>query len=147
MGRLRRDDGNTSVLTIGFMVVILMIIGFGTALTAVELDRNRLQLVADGAALAGAGTVSDSAADYGAASGAPRVSTRSAETAAREFVAGHPELSGRLSRVTITDVRVDPDGTVHVDLRAVTSPPLIGWVSSALNRPVTISVSSSSRAF
>ena len=59
LARCRGERGNASVLTIGVSVVVLMVIAFGIAVTGVEIDRNRVQFVADGAALYAAGGASE----------------------------------------------------------------------------------------
>ena len=46
------DRGSMTVLTTGVLVVILLVMAVGTAITSVHLERNRLQSAADGAALA-----------------------------------------------------------------------------------------------
>ncbi len=53
-GRLADQVGSMTVLTTGVLVVILMVMAVGTAVTGVHLERAALQDMADSAALAGA---------------------------------------------------------------------------------------------
>src|SRR5699024_5001952 len=48
--RVRDARGSMTILTTGVLVVILMVLAVGTAITGVQLERNGLQYAADSAA-------------------------------------------------------------------------------------------------
>ncbi len=143
VNRGRDEAGNTSVLTIGVMVVVLMVIAFGAAVTGVEVDRNRLQFVADGAALY-ASSAFDESQVYGHDPGTlgPAPTDADARARARAYVEKYPIQHPRIRDVTVSSVRVEPDGRVAVTLRARTRPPLVGWIADALDVPVPLTVHS-----
>ena len=58
--RVLESRGSMTILTTGVLVVILMVIGVGTAITGVQLERNGLQHAADSAALAASQAVDPS---------------------------------------------------------------------------------------
>lgn len=151
---LREERGNTSVLTIGVMVIVLMVIAFGAAITGVELDRNRVQAMADGAALSAAAAVDEDAVEaFNAGYRAPGqtrsklISQDSAEQAVEDYLASYPAGGGSLGRVEVESVEVHPSGDVTVRMVAETSPPLVGWISRGLDAPVTLRVESEAHSF
>lgn len=54
LSALRRDDGQTTVLTVGLCALLIGLMLVMLAATTVQLQHRRLQSLADGAALAGA---------------------------------------------------------------------------------------------
>lgn len=141
--RVREEHGNTSVLTIGLTVIVLMLIGFGVALTGVEIDRNRLQFVADGAALYASSAFDERQVYDGDGSVTSRSPTEAqARDRVREYLAEYPLRHRRLSHIQARRVSVEADGRVHVELVAQTKPPLVGWISESLDVPVRITVAS-----
>lgn len=139
--RLASEDGNASVLTIGLVTIVLMLIAFGTALTGIELDRNRLHFIADGAALYASGAFDETSVYEGSEAHvrfAP--SETSADERVREYVRQYPGTSARLRNVTVDSVDAYADGRVEVRLSAVTDPPLVGWISRSLDAGVPLRV-------
>ncbi len=57
----RRDDGQVTILVIGFVVVVLALIAVVVSATQVHLERTRLAALADLAALDAAEQISDAA--------------------------------------------------------------------------------------
>lgn len=146
--RLRDESGTMTVLTIGVLVVILMVIGVGVAITGVHLQRNELQAMADGSALAASQAFDEgSLYDAGAADRSHPVITRTdAEHAVRDYLRGYPIASPRLHDVRISRVDVRPDGTVVVVLSARADPPLAGWFMRRTGTSVPITASGDARS-
>src|SRR5690625_7822384 len=80
-----------TVLTTGVLVVVLMVIGVGTSITGVHLERNALQHAADSAALAASQAV-DEHALYTKGEG-PLVLPASARAAAEQHLRDYPPRS------------------------------------------------------
>lgn len=146
--RLRGERGQTSVFIIGLLVVILMVIGFGVAVSGVQLDRKELLGRSDGAALHAASAVDEQEVYNGASRGETLPASligarRFAEDYLSDYAtSSHPRLRGiRLARVS-----VDPDGTVGLDLTATSDPPLVGWFTSRVGWSIGLRVHSTSVA-
>ncbi|MCT1996665.1 pilus assembly protein TadG-related protein [Brachybacterium muris] len=144
VARLRSPEGSMTILTTGALVVILMVIAVGASITGVHLERNRLQHAADGAALAASQAI-DPSGLYGSGSGAVP-SQGAARTAAVEHLATYPIDTTRTDTLEVGDVRVDADGTVHVQLTATTHPPLAGWFTRGTGIAVTLTVEGEARS-
>lgn len=136
--------GSMTILTTGVLVVILMVIAVGTAITGVQLERNGLQHAADSAALAAAQSV-DPARIYTDGDG-PAIHAGSARTAAEEHLRDYPYETTSTEGIGISDVSVDPDGTVHVVLTAQTHPPLAGWFTRGTGTAIPLTVHGEARA-
>lgn len=150
-GRLRRlrallhdSRGSITILTTGVLVVILMVIGVGTAITGVHLERTELQHAADSAALAASQAV-DPERIYVDSSGAV-IHTGSARRAAEEQLRSYPIDSTRTEDLRIAEVSVDADGTVRVVLTARTHPPLAGWLTRRTGTSIPLTVEGEARA-
>lgn len=146
--RLRDDAGTMTILTTGILAVILMVIGAGVAITGVQLQRNELQSMADGAALSAsqAFTETELYAPDAAPGSPPTVSRTEAERATRDYLRAYPSDSTGLRDVSVASVGVDPDGTVRVVLAARSDPPLIGWVTRRSDLSITIHAAGDARA-
>lgn len=142
--RVADSRGSMTILTTGVLVVILMVIGVGTAITGVQLERNGLQYAADSAALAASQAV-DPARIYADGDGAS-LHVGSARQAAEEHLRSYPHHSDRLENLHIADVSVDPDRTVHVVLSASTHPPLAGWFTRGTGMSIPLTVTGEARA-
>src|SRR6476646_8596695 len=99
MSRCARDErGQTTILIIGFAVVLLMGIGVVIDASAAYLQRQGLDTVADGAALAGADAGSRNlGALYGEGIGS-EVRLAQAESAARLAVADYLRQTGAVGK-------------------------------------------------
>lgn len=142
--RLRDARGSMTILTTGVLVVILMVIGVGTAITGVQLERNGLQYAADSAALAAAQAV-DPSRLYDTGDGAA-VHPGSARAAAEEHLRDYPHETSRTEDIALAAVTVDADGTVHVVLAARTHPPLAGWFTRGTGTSIPLTVQGEARA-
>ncbi|PWH05230.1 hypothetical protein DEO23_14220 [Brachybacterium endophyticum] len=141
---LAADHGTMTVLTTGVLVVVLMVIGVGTAITGVQLERNRLQNAADGAALAASQAYGEENI-YGEddSSGLRPGDVRDA---AEDYLASYPPGSPRTRDLHVEEARVEEDGTVVVRLAALTDPPLIGWVTRTDLVTIPLDVGGSARS-
>jgi hypothetical protein len=126
----RRDErGTVTLLIIGFAVVLLMGIGVVIDASAAYLQRQGLDTVADGAALAGADAGSRNlGALYGEGIGS-RIRLAQAESAAREAVADFLRQTGASGKYP--GLRVG----VHLD-RAAQS--IVVEVHAPLDLPLTV---------
>lgn len=167
--RLREDGGTMTVLTLGVLVVILMVIGVGVAITGVQLARNELQSLADGASLAAsqgfeesavyAGATGIASADPGGEPGSDPGTTvgpgagavilptaAQARRLAADYLAGAVVQDARLREVTVDDVRVEADGTVRITLAARVDPPLAGWFTRGTGTSIPLHAAGDARA-
>ncbi|MCS6710985.1 glycerate kinase [Brachybacterium sp. EF45031] len=126
-----------SVLTLGLIVVILMVVALGAAVSSVQLDRHELQDAADGAALAASQGIDESGLyePDRDRTGIP-LSEGEMRRAARSYLDAYPFESPRLRDVTLVDVTRQPGGEVTIRLAARTDPALIGWLTRGADRPV-----------
>lgn len=133
-----------TILTTGVLVVILMVIAVGTSITGVHLERNRLQHAADGAALAASQAI-DPANLYGPGEGSVP-SRADARAAAIDHLETYPLDSTRTEDLAVGEVEVEVDGTVRIELRATTHPPLAGWFTRGTGLTVTLTVDGEARS-
>ncbi|MGY5765978.1 pilus assembly protein TadG-related protein [Brachybacterium sp. DNPG3] len=133
-----------TVLTTGVLVVIIMVMAVGTAVTGVHLERSALQDMADSAALAGADAMAPSRL-YDGVRG-PLVDESSARTAAQAQLARQAGTASRSREVAISRVEVDADGTVRVVVTARVDPPLAGWFTRGTGTAVPVAVEGEARA-
>lgn len=136
--------GSMTILTTGVLVVILMVIAVGTAITGVQLERNGLQHAADSAALAASQAV-DPSRIYSAGDG-PAIHAGSARDAAEEHLRSYPYDTTSTEDIHLQDVTVDADGTAHVVLAARTNPPLVGWFTRGTGTSIPLTVVGEARA-
>ena len=142
--RVLESRGSMTILTTGVLVVILMVIGVGTAITGVQLERNGLQHAADSAALAASQAV-DPSRIYDAGDG-PAIHPGSARDAAEQHLRTYPHDTTSTEEIRLEDVSVDADGTVHVVLAARTNPPLVGWFTRGTGTSIPLTVTGEARA-
>ena len=104
-GRIRRDDGSVLPLVIGFVVVVLLLVGVVVDSSVLWLQRRALQSTVDGAALAGAQAVDLGAVYAGGAHGDLALAPAAVRRAVRRYLAATPsddELpSFRLTSTTV----------------------------------------------
>lgn len=133
-----------TILTTGVLVVILMVVAVGTAVTGVQLERNGLQHAADSAALAAAQSV-DPSRIYSDGERAA-IHEGSARAAAEDHLRDYPHGTARTENIHLADLTVDPDGTIHVVLTARTHPPLAGWFTRGTGTAIPLTVEGEARA-
>lgn len=142
--RLADARGSMTILTTGVLVVILLVIAVGTAITGVHLERNGLQHTADSAALAASQAV-DPARLYSASDGAA-IHSGSARAAAEEHLRDYPHDTTNTQDIHLVDVTVSEDGTVRVVITARTHPPLAGWFMRGTGTAIPLTVEGEARA-
>lgn len=142
--RLAATSGSMTVLTTGVLVVILMVVGVGTSITGVHLERSALQHAADSAARAASQAV-DEPALYQEGEG-PLVLPASARDAAEEHLRDYPLLTSRTVDIQVASVVTSDDGAVRVVLTAATHPPLAGWFTRGVGISVPLTVEGQARA-
>lgn len=142
--RLRDQRGSMTILTTGVLVVILMVIGVGTAITGVHLERTGLQHAADSAALAASQAV-DPARLYDSGDGAA-LHPASARRAAEDHLRAYPLDTTSTEGLQIESVSVGASGTVRVVLSARTHPPLAGWFTRGTGTAVPLTVYGEARS-
>ena len=160
-----RDDGQVTVLVIGFVVVALALVAVVTSAAQVHLERTRLAALADLAALAaaervsdeayfaasggGPGTIGGPAATEGAGAGGARLGPSDDEVAAvvEAYLSQHPDPSARWTGLRVVTASC-PDGrTVRVSLAAVVRPAWTAWVLTPFTDGIAIGASSAARAW
>lgn len=142
--RLADARGSMTILTTGVLVVILMMIAVGTAITGVHLERNGLQHTADSAALTASQAV-DPARLYTDGDGAA-IHPGSARAAAEEHLRDYPHDTTNTQDIYLADVTVSEDGTVRVVITARTHPPLAGWFTRGTGTAIPLTVEGEARA-
>jgi Flp pilus assembly protein TadG len=132
--RVRRDDGQLTLLIIGFVSIGLVLVVIGVDVSKVFLARRALSSVADAAALAGAQSLDRDAIYTGAAGGCGDLlplDPSSAQSRVEEAVADDADdLHGNLADMDAPEVNVDA-GVVTVQLGGDVSLPfagIIGWL-------------------
>ncbi len=141
---IRASEGSMTVLTTGVLVVILLVMAVGAAITGVHLERNELQSAADSTALAAA-QGADREEIYTAGDSSP-ITESSARAAAEEPLSRYPLDTGRTHDIGLDEVSVEADGTVRIVLSARTDPPLAGWFTRRSGTSITLHVEGESRA-
>jgi len=129
--------GQSTVLILGLLLVLLLLVGVMAGATAVNLEARKLLSSADGAATAAA-----QAAEQGVGTPAPRVSSAQVRAQAEEYLSvsgAHTRFDGlAVSRAWVSDA----GETAHVELAAVVDIPMVSLVLPA---QVSISVESHAR--
>ncbi len=145
------DDGQVTILLIGFVVVALALLAVVVSAAQLHLERTRLAALADLAALAAAEQVSDETYFAGSQTAAAGValapSDHEVAAAVDDYLVDHPDTAARW-----TDLRVvaatSPDGrTVRVSLAAVVRPAWTARVLAPFTDGVVVGASSSARAW
>ena len=142
-----RDEGQVTILVIGFVVVALALVAVVVSATQVHLERTRLAALADLAALHAAEQVSDDA--YFAPSDALTFAPSDGEVAAAvgDYLVSHPDAAARWTGLHVVEAD-SPDGrTVRVTLGAVVRPAWAGWLPAPLRDGIPIGASSQARAW
>ena len=171
-----RDEGQVTILVIGFVVVALALVAVVVSATQVHLERTRLAALADLAALDAAGRVAD-AAYYAPSGSADRVATggtppsggdpRSGEgesgapssgealalsdddvaATVDAYLAEHPDAAARWTGLRVLEAD-SPDGsTARVRLGVVVRPAWTAWVLAPFTDGIAVEASSSARAW
>ena len=125
------EDGQITVLIIGYILLSLLVIAVVTAVSAVYIEHKKLLSVADGAALSAADTFSVAAIDADGGEPAPTLDSQSVSGAAAAYL----DRSGALPR--FNNLGLDPttgapdSRTARVVLTAVVHPPIVTFMVPA----------------
>lgn len=126
----REEQGQSTVLILGMVMIVLMIVAVVIGATAVNLEARKLLSAADGAASAAA----QSATAPGAA---PSLTSTQVHAQAQQYLetsAAHQ----RFTALEITDAWIADGGdTAHVRLGSTAELPLLSWVLP-VEVPVTV---------
>lgn len=130
--RIRDDeDGQVSVLIIGYLLVSLLVVTVVMAVSAVYIEHKKLLSVADGAALAAADSFSIDVASGTPGVPLPSLSRTAVQASASAYVL-RIGASGRFNALSIDPATGAPDGrTARVILTAVVHPPVVSIVVPA----------------
>lgn len=126
--RPAEEDGQITVLVIGYILLSLLVVAVVTAVSAVYIEHKKLLSVADGAALSAADSFSVASIDSIGGEPAPALDSRSVSSAAAAYL----ERSDALSR--FNDLDLDPatgapdSRTARVALTAVVHPPIVNFL-------------------
>lgn len=122
-GRLRDDDGQTSIFIIGATVVILLFAITIAAITSVTLEHRKLLSLTDSAAQSAATAFTVASPD--------ELSLTINPASATDQVAQHlqdVDAAQRFSNLNIDAVQVVDDTTITVQLSTTAHPPIVNWV-------------------
>lgn len=125
------EDGQITVMVIGYMLLSLLVIAVVSAVSAVYIEHKKLLSVADGAALSAADTFSVATIDASGGEPVPALDSRSVARAAAAYL----ERSGALPRFNSLDLdpatgAPDPQ-TARVALTAAVHPPIVNFLVPA----------------
>ncbi|KGN42693.1 hypothetical protein N801_13720 [Knoellia aerolata DSM 18566] len=136
------EEGRVALLVLVFSMICVLLVSGVVAVTSVHLSRMKLLDVADGAALAAANALDDTAYRGGVGEAVP-LSDATVAQAARDYVGSRPMPSG-MTRWGLAAGTGTPDGELAVvHMTCVADVPLVGWL---LGDGVTIDVVSRARS-
>lgn len=144
--RERSEQGQISLLILGFTIIALMLIIGGVDVTAVQLSRARLLDTADSAALDASDALDSGSAYQAGLQSAVPVTDGSVRQSAAEYLAAQPRPHG-ISAWTLTDGTGSPDGqTAVIRLRGTVDIPIAASVLEAFGGSVNVTVESRARS-
>jgi hypothetical protein len=145
---VHREEGQISLLVLGFTVIALLLVVVGVDVTAVQLARSRLLDAADGAAL-DASDALDGAPAYQGLRSAVAITDVSVRESAEAYLYDQPQPHGISSWQLIygTGGTGSPDGqTAVIKLRGTVDIPIAASVLAAFGGSVDITVESHARS-
>lgn len=139
--RATTEDGQSMILIIGYVVIVLLAVSATLAATLVNTQARKLLSVADSAVTAAADSF-EVANAVGSDSVQIRLSDEGVAAAASKYV-GDVRAANRFDGFWLESARASGDGTTAVvRLGAVVHPPIVGWF---VPQGIPISVESSAR--
>lgn len=144
---LADDDGRIMVLSLGFVVLVIMMLFVLVAVSSLHLERNRLQTLADNLATGAAQEITMLPVTTSADTppNLPAPTQQQVEAFLREEIAGLPESTRRsLPGLRLVSVTLD-HRTVSVRLEARGELPVLPPAVSRLVYPVRLEASGSAR--
>lgn len=125
------DDGQITVLIIGYILLSLLVLAVVTAASAVYIEHKKLLSVADGAALSAADTFSVSSIEAGASEPSPALDAGSVAQAAAAYLDRSAAVP-RFNDLALDPATGAPDArTARVVLTAVVHPPIVNFLVPA----------------
>lgn len=141
----RGEEGQVSILILGYTIVAILLIVGTVAVTSAQLSRMRLLDAADGAALDAADSLDLGVYQEGIDTSVP-VNDATVTATAERYLAARPLPVG-MTAWAVTGGTGSPDSrTAVVRLRGEADLPLVGGLLDALGGSVTITVESRARA-
>jgi Putative Flp pilus-assembly TadE/G-like len=143
---IRPEQGQISLLILGFTIIALMLIVGAVDVTAVQLARTRLLDAADGAALDASDALDNGSAYDRGLQSAVSITDGSVRQSAAEYLAVQPRPHG-ISSWALADGTGSPDGqTSVIRLRGSVDIPIAASVLAAFGGSVNITVESRARS-
>lgn len=125
------EDGQITVLIIGYILLSLLVVAVVTAVSAVYIEHKKLLSVADGAALNAADTFTVASIDEGGGEPAPVLDSGSVSRAAGAYLARSGAIA-RFHNLSLDPGTGAPDSrTARVVLTAVVDPPIVNFLVPA----------------
>ena len=144
------DEGQISLLLVGYLMIVLLVVFTAVSATVVHLARHRLLSVADGAALDAADALDGRRfyAEVGGAGPGPdravSLSAASVRSSVTAYLAAAPDVEG-LGGVRPVEPTGSPDGsTAEVTLETTVRLPLVSVLIG--DGPLTVRVTARARA-
>lgn len=141
-GTQRDEEGRVALLILVFTMICILLITGVIAVTSVHLSRMKLLDVADGAALAAANALDETAYGGGVGDAVP-LSNATVQQTAADYVASRP-MPGGMAQWGLGGQTGTPDGELAVvHMSCIAEVPFIGWM---LGDGVEVNVVSRARA-
>jgi hypothetical protein len=137
MASQRDEEGRVMLLILVLTMICTLLITGVIAVTSVHLSRMKLLDAADGAALAAANALDDTAYSAGVGEAVP-LSNATVQQAAGAYVASRPKPVGML-QWSLGGGTGSPDGQLAVvQMSCVAQVPFIGWLLSGDGVEITV---------
>ncbi|MDP3209355.1 MAG: pilus assembly protein TadG-related protein [Rhodoglobus sp.] len=120
---MKRDEGSTLPLTIGFGILSLALILVVVAATSLYLERKRLFTLADGAALVGAEAFTLDSVTITPTGYRPTLTTSDVAAAVSDYLVGVPDTG--FASLAIERAATDDGRSATVTLSALWRPPVL----------------------
>jgi hypothetical protein len=146
------DDGQIMILSIGFMVVVLLLVTAVVSATGIHVERKRLLAAADSIVVEAADELSTpeyfpAGPDGFAATGAIRLTDQDVRRAIDTYLADNPAVAARFEGFQVLDATSDDGRSAHVRLGALARPALISWVTAPWSDGIALEAESSARTW
>src|SRR5665648_624778 len=146
------DDGQIMLLTVGYVVLALLLVGVVVSATAVHLQRKQLLILADLAALEAADALDTGAYYTGAPASEPSADAplvRLTPSGVADSVDGYltnAPAADRFTDLAVVEATTTDGRTARVTLRAVAQVPLLNIVTAAWSDGIELQVTARARA-
>jgi hypothetical protein len=146
------EDGQITLLSLGFVIVALLLVTAVVSATGVHLERTRLLAAADSLAVEAADELAaptyfpGTAAGSGA-TGSIALTDRDVRRAVETYLAANPAVQNRFEGFRVLEATSVDGRTAHVRIGAVARPALISWVTAFWSGGIQLEAESSARAW